>query len=141
VAASTSFGSSEARSVCALVLIVLAIAPRTYRIWTGERPTEKHVPSWWVWGQPLWRAIVRTHALLFSMTALLAVAASALMLSDVTPGAPASTLVVVGVGGATLWLLTLAFALSVLLFNRSDALIAPRFRGESGLVRRRPRRS
>jgi hypothetical protein len=107
------------------------------RLWHGETSLPRRAPSWWVWGEGLWRGWIRTQPVtLIAGVALGTVAFLGFGLAAFSDRRVlAAIFAVAALVAASVFVLAGAFALLIALFNWPKFLVPPHLRRESGAIR------
>jgi hypothetical protein len=105
-----------------------------HREWKIPGYFAREEPLWWLWGDSLWRAWLRTTPMSIAACALLAVALPLLSYRSSASGVATTVLSIVG-GLIVASLLTALFGfVSVALLNRPKVLVPPIRRKDAGLL-------
>jgi hypothetical protein len=100
------------------------------RLWRNRLPRLQATPSWWVWGEPLWRGWVRSMPVAAALTVVWVVP---LPLGTVlSTGTLAFTIYAITVGGGLF--LTIGLAVTIALWNFPHQLVPPHLRSEPGAL-------
>ena len=100
------------------------------RLWRNETRIYDGTPAWWLWGDTLWRAYVRTLSALGLTFAIdLVLIVGLLWGPDST-----ATILVLGIPLLATMAIAAVLAVGIALFNRPRAAVPPHLRHEGGAV-------
>lgn len=120
-----------------LSILAWSQVPKLWRhetkIWDGR------APSWWLWGEALFRGWVRSLVVATAAGTALVILSAVVLAVDPDYDAPSDAResqaeIVAGAVAVGVWVLLTLTMFSVILFNRPKFLVPPHLRGERGAI-------
>jgi hypothetical protein len=124
-----ALGDWFALGIC-LVMVLVGIPVAVWQWRDPNVPMQEAPPVWWVWGESLWKGMLRAFPILVLMIGCATLVAF-------SPAPVASWPDWLRWCAASVLSVLVAIAASIVLFNQPRALVPPPRRGEDGLLRRR----